>query len=289
MGSSPSKPPGVSLQLAPAGPRPINYMGILAGILAIGLVFGAVIMASRYAGPSGIAATATDHAPTEIDGKVGATIPSTVSGSNTSLQFWMYIKDWSYKFGETKPVIAQTSSTNPGTSVPAVTLHPTDNALQIAISLYPSGSDINTVNVGSGTVQLVTVENVPLQSWFAVSITTYGRNVDVYINGRLQQTAVLDGIPMPASGKLVIGGGGGFGGSICTVHSSSTKIESADASAFYSAGTVCSASESSSASSQLNNLSLFGYTFVFGVKDTSGKDVANLSSSDVSGLFSSAK
>jgi hypothetical protein len=263
-------------------------MGIFGAILGIVVVFALVVTASRYAGSSGGVALAADQAPTEIDGKVGATIPSVVSGSNTSLQFWMYIKDWSYKFGQPKPVIAQTSSTDPGTSVPAVVLHPTDNALQISISLYPSGTDVNTVNTGSGTAQLITVENVPLQSWFAVSITTYGRNVDVYINGRLQKSAVLDGIPMPASGNLIIGGGGGFSGAVCTVHSSSTKIESSDAGAFYGAGTVCSSSTPASAS-QLSNLSLFGYTFVFGVKDSSGKDVAGGSSSDVSGWFSSAK
>lgn len=286
MGSSASKPPGLSLQLGSPAPKPTNYMAIFGAILAIGLVFTLVVVASRAAGPSGTAATTTDRAPTEVDGKVGATIPSPISGSNTSLQFWMYIKDWGYKFGQPKPVIAQTSSTNPGTSVPAVTLHPTDNALQIAISLYPSGSDLHTVNTGSGTMQIITVENVPLQSWFAVSITVHGRNVDVYINGRLQQSAVLDGIPMPASGNLIIGGGGGFGGAVCTVHSSSTKIDSSDAGAFYSAGTACSASTPSSASSQLSNLSLFGYTFVFGVKDSAGKDVA---SSDTSTWFSSTK
>jgi hypothetical protein len=288
MGSSASKP-GISLQLAQTAPKPTNYVAILGAILAIGVVFTFVVVASKYVGPSGKTALASDIAPTEVDGKVGSTVASTVSGSNTSLQFWMYIKDWSYKYGETKPVIAQTSSTNPGTSVPAVTLHPTDNSLQIAISLYPSGTDLNSVNTGSGTQQIVTVENVPLQSWFAVSITVYGRQVDVYINGRLQQSHTLDGVPMPASGKIIIGGGGGFGGAVCTVHSASNKIDSSDAGAFYGAGTACSGSTPAASTSSLSNLSLFGYTFVFGVKDSAGKDVGGLSSSDVSGWFSSSK
>jgi hypothetical protein len=166
-------------------------------------------------------------------------------------------------------------------------LHPTDNALQISISLYPSGTDVNTVNTGSGTAQVITVENVPLQSWFAVSISIYGRNVDVYINGQLVKSAVLPGVTMPASGSLVIGGGGGFAGAVCTVKNGSLKLEPADAAGFYAAGTPCSASTPSS-TSQLNNLSLFGYTFVFGVKDSTGKQVTGLSSSDVSGAFSSS-
>ena len=288
MGSSVSKPPGASLQLAPPSQPKSSFVPILGGILMIGLVFAAVIVASRYSGPAGVAATTTDHAPTEVDGKTGSTVASAISGSNTSLQFWMYIKDWDYKFGQKKYVIGQISATNLNVTAPQVSLHPTDNALDFSVSVYPSGSDMNTTNVGGSTAQIVTVENVPLQSWFAVSTTIYGRKFDVYINGRLVKSAVLDGVPMPASGNLVIGGAGGFAGSVCTVHTSSTKIEPADAAAFYAAGSACAGSSSSS-SSQLSNLSLFGYTFVFGVKDSSGKDVNGLSSSDVSGWFSSPK
>jgi hypothetical protein len=66
-------------------------------------------------------------------------------------------------------------------------------------------------------------------------------------------------------------------------------LEPADAANFYSAGTACSASTHTTSSSQLSNLSLFGYTFIFGVKDSAGKQVSGLSSSDVSGWFSSSK
>ena len=284
MGSSASRPPGVSLQLAPSGPKPTNYMAIAGAIFMVGLVFVLVIVAGKAAGPSASTALTTDLAPTEVDAKVGSTVASAVTGSNTSLQFWMYIKDWEYKYGQPKAVIAQTSSTNPTVSVPAVTLHPTDNALQVIVSIYPSGSDANTVSVGGGTKQIITVENVPLQSWFAVSITIYGRNVDVYINGRLQQSQVLDGIPMPASGNLTIGGGGGFGGYVCTVSSTSSKIEPAGAAAFYGAGSVCTSSTPSASTSKASDVTLFGYTFTFGVKDSSGKSVA---SSDSSSWFSS--
>ena len=147
---------------------------------------------------------------------------------------------------------------------------------------------MNTTNTGSGESQIVTVENVPLQSWFAVSVTIFQRNLDVYINGRLVKSAVLAGIPKAAKGNLVIGGAGGFSGSVCTVHAASSQLSTADAAAFYAAGTACSGS-GGGAASQLNNLNLFGYTFVFGVKDSTGKEVTGLSSSDISGYFGSSK
>jgi hypothetical protein len=286
MGAFASRPSAPSFQLAaPAAPKP-SVLPIIGAIIVVGLFFVFIFSAKNVASSMG-ASTTSDLAPTEVDGKVGSTVSSSVSGSNTNLQFWMYIKDWEYKFGETKPVIAQVSSTNPGVGVPRVTLHPTDNALDISVSVYPTDSTLQTTNSGSGSTYTVTVENVPLQSWFAVSISIYGRNVDVYINGQLVKSAVLPGVTMPASGSLVIGGGGGFAGAVCTVKNGSVKLEPADASGFYAAGTVCSASTPSS-TSQLNNLSLFGYTFVFGVKDSTGKQVTGLSSSDVSGAFSSS-
>jgi len=292
MGSFASKPPAPTFQLStstPTAPKSGGVMQIVIAMAAIALFFVVLFSLGSVAADIGIT-TSPDQVPTEIDGKVGTTVASAISGSNTNLQFWMYIKDWNYKFNETKHVIAQTSSTNPGVHAPKVTLHPTDNSLDVTVSVYPGESDLGTSNNGSGSTYTVTLENVPLQSWFAVSISIHGRSIDVYLNGMLVVSGILPGVPMPASGNLIIGGGGGFSGSICTVRAGSVQLTPADAAGFYSAGTGCSSSTAgNSASSDLNNLSLFGYTFVFGVKDSAGKQVTGLSSSDVSGWFSSSK
>jgi hypothetical protein len=291
MGSFASKPPAPTFQLASptsSAPKSGGVVQIVVAMAAIALFFVVIVSLGSVAGDIGIT-TSPDQVPTEIDGKVGKTVASAISGSNTNLQFWMYIKDWNYKFNETKHVIAQTSSTNPGVHAPKVTLHPTDNSLDITVSVYPGESDLGTSNNGSGSTYTVTLENVPLQSWFAVSISIHGRSIDVYQNGMLVVSGILPGVPMPASGNLIIGGGGGFSGSVCTVRAGSVQLTPAGAAAFYSAGTGCSSSTAGAASSDLNNLSLFGYTFVFGVKDSAGKEVTGLSSSDVSGWFSSSK
>jgi len=287
MGSSVSRPSPTFQLSGPAPSRPSGILPIAGALVFIGIVFVMVFYAGNAAKALGV--TRSDLAPTSVDAKVGSTVASSVSGSSTNLQFWMYIKDWDYRFGETKAVIAQTSSTNPGVSAPAITLHPTDNALDITVNVYSNESNLQTQNRGSGTSYTVTLENVPLQSWFSVSVTIYGRNMDVYLNGQLFKPVVLPGVPMPAAGNVVIGGGGGFSGSVCTVSTGSVKLEPSDAANFYAAGTACSASTPVAASSQLNNLNLFGYTFIFGVKDSAGKQVSGLSSSDVSGWFSSSK
>jgi hypothetical protein len=264
-------------------------MGVLTPLVVIGAIFAVVVIVSKMAASPASLALSNDLAPTEVDGKSGTVSASGVSGSTVSVQFWMFIKDWEYRFGQKKMVLDISDPTNRGIMCPGISLHPTDNALDVEIAIHSSGSNTATTSTGNGETQIVTIENVPLQSWFAVSVTVFQRNVDVYINGRLVKSAVLAGIPKPANGSLTIGGGGGFGGSVCTVRTTSTQLTPSDASAFYSAGTVCSGGSSTSAASQLNYLSLFGYTFVFGVKDSAGKDVTGLSSSDVSNWFSSTK
>uniref|UniRef100_A0A6C0AJK1 Lectin/glucanase superfamily protein n=1 Tax=viral metagenome TaxID=1070528 RepID=A0A6C0AJK1_9ZZZZ len=286
MGSSVSKPPQPMILVPQSSAPKSSFLPIAGTIVVLGLFMAILYMASKTIGSG--ASLSSNLVSTQVDGKTGSTVASTMSGSNTSLQFWMYIKDWDYKFGETKRVIAQTSAMTPGVSVPAVTLHPTDNALDITVSVYPGDdASLQTSNNGAGAAFTVTLENVPLQSWFSVSISIHGRNIDVYQNGSLVLSSLLPGVPMPASGNLVIGGGGGFSGSVCTVKTGSIQLQPADASGFYAAGTECSSSTPSSSSSQLNNLNLFGYNFVFGVTDSTGKQVTGLSSSDVSGMFSS--
>lgn len=287
MGASASGPSRPMIVVPQQSAPKSSFLPIVGTIIALGLLMAVLYTASKTVGSG--ASLSTNLVSTEVDGKIGSTVASSVSGSNTSLQFWMYIKDWDYKHGETKKVIAQTSSTNPGVSVPAVTLHPTDNALDISVHVYPGDdASLQTSDNGSGATYTVTLENVPLQSWFAVSISIHGRNIDVYLNGHLIISSLLPGIPMPASGNIVIGGGGGFSGSICSVRTGSNPLQPADAMGFFSSGTECSGSGAASSKSELNNLNLFGYTFVFGVTDSSGKKVTGLDSSDVSKFFSSS-
>ena len=287
MGASASGPPRPMVLVPQSSAPKSSFLPIVGTLIALGLLMTVLYTASKTLGTG--AMLSSNLISTQVDGKIGSTVASSVSGSNTSLQFWMYIKDWDYRHGETKRVIAQTSSTSPGVSVPLVTLHPTDNALDIAISVYP-GDDASllTSDNGSGATYTVTLENVPLQSWFAVSISIHGRNIDVYLNGHLVISSLLPGIPMPASGNIIIGGGGGFSGSVCSVRTGSTQLQPADAKGFFSMGTECSSSTASSSKSELNNLDLFGYTFVFGVTDSAGKKVTGLDSSDISSFFSSS-
>jgi len=211
-----------------------------------------------------------------------ATTTSTISASSVplsdetqgsyALQWWMFVKDWNYGFGQKKAVLVRNDPTNSATVNPSVTLHPTENTLQVSVSLYSDGSAGAGTPVAAGSsstddVYVCEVADIPLQAWFAVGVSVYGRNLDVYINGNLVKTCFLPGVPKPAAGNIQLTPGGGFSGYMCGLTSLSRMMTPADASSFYGAGTSCQNQvPSGSAPSS-------GYAVKFGIYNPQGKEV----------------
>ena len=270
--SSPPAAPQI-LQLS-AAPRTTSTFSIIMG-LAIGVVLLILIIAAVRTVSSGKLLSA-DAAPLPIDGKKGAVIPAasmpSTAGGDYGMQFWMFIQDWDYKFGQDKEVLIRTDPSNKSTMNPRISLHPTDNSLNVTVSIYPAGTSATNTST-NGDTYTCSVENVPLQTWFAVSVTVFQRNVDIFINGNLVKSCVLPGVPKAAVGDVIAGANGGFSGFICNVHSYKSMIAPSDARNFYSAGTNCSSlvSAPSTDKSTLGSWSIFGYTV--SIKDNTGKDV----------------
>jgi hypothetical protein len=230
------------------------------------------------------AASSGDKIPSSADGTkklvISAGEAPVGAGSDYGLQYWMFIKDWDYKFGQEKQIVKRISSTGSDTN-PFITLHPTDNSLQVRVSIYPNspgaGAAAAPTASSTGDSFTCTVENVPLQTWFSVSVTVFQRNLDIYINGRLVKSCVLPGIPKPVVGDIVVGDNGGFSGTICNLHSYSSMLGPEDAKSFFSAGTRCQTGGSKSNTTVDPNstfVTLFGYTFRFSTLDKAGKELS---------------
>jgi len=262
-------------------------------LLLLGFTFYNYIRASTGKPPvtifptsSAEASSSGDKTPSPIDGKARTVISSgdapLSAGSDYGIQYWMYISDWDYKFGSEKPVLVRTAPGNAAVVSPFISLHPTDNSLNVRVSVYPSDNTAGAATPGANTTgdsYTCTVENVPLQSWFSVSVTVFQRNMDVYINGRLVKSAVLPGVPKPAVGDIVLNDAGGFSGSICNVHSYGKMLSPADAKAFFASGTACQAppptTGTKAPSSSDGFITLFGYTFRFATIDKTGKELSS--------------
>lgn len=225
-----------------------------------------------------------DLASSLHDATTTLTIPATSAPlSNQSqgsygVQWWMFVKDWNYGYGKEKQVLIRPDTTNSSVMNPSISLHPTDNTLKVSISIFPTGSGSSKTEpapaTGSGAstddVFICEVPNIPLQAWFSVSVTVFGKNLDIYIDGKLVKSCMLPGVPKPAVGDIQISPNGGFSGYVCNVYHYPRMLTPSDAMTFYSAGSSCSKDISSSG---VTAPSLSGYSVKFGVYDTLGKQV----------------
>jgi hypothetical protein len=227
----------------------------------------------------------TGNMPDAVDAQKGTTVTAAgapLSAGNQGaygMQWWMYIKDWNYGYGQEKPVLIRPDATNPAIMNPKVTLHPTDNVLRIAVSVFPSDysggvsepAPANSPEMGDDVFNCE-VPNIPLQSWFSVSLTVFERNLDVYLNGMLVKSCFLSGVPKPAVGDIQITPNGGFSGQVCGLKTSSNVINPSDALAFYGASNSCVTTNPSApnAGAMVNTT---GYSVKFGLFDTVGKQL----------------
>jgi hypothetical protein len=197
-------------------------------------------------------------------------------GGSYGILYWMYIQDWNYKFGETKSVIVRSAG---GDSNPNITLHPTENSLQVTVSMFPSstsGSSSSSEpapsnNDGSSTdsTYTCTVTDVPLQSWFCVGVSLSGRSLDVYLNGKMVRSCFLPGVPKPVSADLQIMPNGGFSGKVIDVYHYSRALLPSDVASFCAKGT----NGTNYTSQSLPSKGLFGYKVDVGVFNPSGTEV----------------
>lgn len=193
-------------------------------------------------------------------------------------QWWMFIKDWNYGFGKKKSIVKRSDVTNKAVTNPHISLHPTDNTLQVSVSIFPSGEQAGKITPApaghtgaTDDVFTCDVPNIPLQTWFSVGVTVFGRNLDIYIDGKLVKSCLMPGVPKPAVGDIQVTPDGGFSGQICNFNHYSRMLTPSDAMSFWSAGTSCQSA------SQTPVAKATGYAVKFGVYDSTGKQVQEYS------------
>ena len=196
------------------------------------------------------------------------------------MQWWMFVKDWNYGFGKEKIILQRPDVANSAVMNPKITLHPTDNTMQISVSIFPTteggSSKAQPAPAGhSGStddVFLCSVPNIPLQTWFSVSVTSFGRNLDIYIDGKLVKSCFLTGVPKPCLGDIQVTPNGGFSGQMCGLNHYAKMLVPSDAMAFWSAGTPCRATTAPTTGEAAT-----GYSVKFGMYDAVGKKVREFS------------
>lgn len=115
-----------------------------------------------------------------------------IYGAEFTYTYWMFINDWSYKYGQWKHVFHKGNMTSWPLRAPGVWLHPTRNAMRIYMNTYSKIGD------------WVQIENIPVKKWFHVTIILKQRNLNVYINGDMVKSYKLFGLPKQNYGDVYI-------------------------------------------------------------------------------------
>lgn len=141
----------------------------------------------------------------------------TVKNSDLGLEFsysvWIYIQDWTHGWknifvkGTGSPGSTPQSESTPSTPstqlrAPGLWLYPDTNSLHARINTFASpneGCDI---------------KNIPLQKWVHIGYVLNNRTVDMYIDGKLERSCVLRGVPKLNDSDLIVCDNNGFFGKI---------------------------------------------------------------------------
>lgn len=146
------------------------------------------------------------------------------NASNFTYSIWFYINDWNYKYGETKVVFGRMGSVTSNETLtnasilaanpcPIVTLGTIENNLSVLLAVYPGEDAANPDSTEPSVNHTCNVSNIPIQKWVNLLISTYGRTLDLYLDGKLVQTCVLPGIAkINPDANVYVTPSGGFAG-----------------------------------------------------------------------------
>ena len=138
-------------------------------------------------------------------------------GMEFTYSFWMLIMDVSYRPGQWKHLFHKGGATSYPNRAPGVWLHPTKNSIRVYM---------NTFN---NPLEYIDVDNIPIKKWVCVQIVLQNINshrdepsdfvkedrnhvLDIYINGTVKKSKILDSIPKQNNGNLWVNLFGGFDG-----------------------------------------------------------------------------
>lgn len=139
-------------------------------------------------------------------------IDNGLAGSvNFAYSLWFNINDWNYRYGSEKIIFRRESGASITTGSTTTTYY--TPKVSFAGSMNNLNISITTGTLTSPVSNSYSVSNVPIQKWVHLIVSVYGKSLDVYINGKLVNTFVLQGVPLIDQTKqIVICPDGGFKG-----------------------------------------------------------------------------
>jgi hypothetical protein len=162
--------------------------------------------------------------------KISASSIDSSTSNNYAYSAWIYVDDWSYRYGEPKTIMGRLDSTLEPS--PSMVLGAIENNLTVSVACYSSEKKSS-----KSVIHNCNVANIPLQKWVNIIISLYGRTLDVYIDGKLVRTCILPGVAkVPTKSPIYITPMGGFSGYTANIQYFSDSLNPQQAYNIYKKG-----------------------------------------------------
>ena len=157
-------------------------------------------------------------------------IPSSSQGNEYNLNFWVYINDYTYRYNDDKVILNRNNNPN-------VMLSSNTNSLKVLINVEDNLNDIEgEEDDDASLINVCEVKDIPLQRWVNVNLSLNNKVMDIFMDGKLSKTCIINGYPKPNIGSMDITPNGGFNGFISSVRFSNSSLSLSEIGKFYKNG-----------------------------------------------------
>lgn len=164
----------------------------------------------------------------------GSQVPQIYGGGEYSISTWIYVTNWGINKGKNKPFLVLSGGAPESTGIMTLVMYlgQYTNKLGVRVSCEAQDNKMGDLTFARDYVSIVDgkspytdsspdfkkcdIEQVDLQKWVNITAVLTGRTIDIYIDGKLSRSCLLDGL-FKVSGEtptLKLGGPDGFGGLI---------------------------------------------------------------------------
>jgi len=123
-----------------------------------------------------------------------------LSGLEFTYSMWLFVDDWSYKYGQWKHIMHKGNESSWPLRCPGMWFHPTQNAIRVYCNTF---RDIS---------EYVDVTDIPFNKWFHITVAVRQKTLDVYLNGNLIRTKQLSSLPKQNYSDVYLNLNRGFSG-----------------------------------------------------------------------------
>ena len=153
-------------------------------------------------------------------------IPSSSQGNEYNINLWIYINDYVYRYNEDKVVI------NRGVN-PAIILTSETNSLKVITEVE---NNLEMSEEEDENNNECILEDIPLQRWVNINISLNNKVLDIFMDGKLKKTCLLNGYPKPNIGSMDICPNGGFNGFMSNVRFTNSALSLKEINSLYRNG-----------------------------------------------------